>query len=140
MEPRKRWRIGHNWLEGRMLRGSPQNPRSDSQPGGPPHPGGGQPRGADREDLAKRLATHQHRRSALELHTPRLREGRGQDSRWYRHQKGGPLRALRPHQDEDTGAGSDRSEEVEGSEEPPGDSLRAGHRPQIQGECRAHCS
>jgi hypothetical protein len=108
--------------------------------GGSPPPGGGQLRGAEREDLAKRLATHQHRRSASELHTPRFREERGQDSRWYRHQKGGLPLAHRLHQDEDTGAGSDRAEEVEGSEEPPGGSPRAGHLPQTQGECRAHCS
>ena len=45
-----------------------------------------------------------------------------------------------PGRDGDTGAGSDRAEEVEGSEEPPGGSLRAGHRPRVQGECRDHCS
>ncbi len=47
-----------------------------------PPPEGGQREGADREDLAKRLATHQHRRSAWELHTHRPREGRGRDSGW----------------------------------------------------------
>ncbi len=105
-----------------------------------PSPEGGQREGADREDLVKRLATHQHCRSALKLHVPRPREGRGRDSGWYHHQEGGPLRVPSPHLDEDPGTGSGRSEEVEDSEAPAGDSLRAGHRPRIQGECRAHCS
>jgi hypothetical protein len=66
--------------------------------------------------------------------------GGGQDSEWYHHQEEGPLRVPHPLQGEDPGAGSDRSEGVEDNEAPAGDSLRAGHRPRIQGECRAHCS
>jgi hypothetical protein len=103
-------------------------------------PGKGQLKGAGRGYLAKRLATHQHRRSALELHTPRVREERGQDSRWYRHQREGLPLAHHLHQDEVIGAGSDQTGEVEGGEEPPGGSLRAGHLPRTQGECRARCS
>ena len=108
--------------------------------GGFPPPGGGQLRGTGQEDLAKRLATHQHHRSASGLRNPRFREERNQDSRRYRHRRGGLLLARCPHQDEDTGAGSDRAEEVEGSEEPPGGSLRAGHPLRTQGGCQAHCS
>jgi hypothetical protein len=107
---------------------------------GPPPPGEGQLRGAGREDLAKRLATHQHRKSALELHTPRFRGERGQDSRWYRHRREGRPTAHRPHQGEAIGASSDRAGEVEGSKEPPGGSLRAGHLPRTQGDCQARCS
>jgi hypothetical protein len=60
--------------------------------------GEGQLKGAGREDLAKRLATHRYCRPALELHTPRFRGERGQDSRWYRHQREGLPLAPSPAQ------------------------------------------
>jgi hypothetical protein len=105
-----------------------------------PPPGGGWLRGAGREDLAKNPVTLQRRRSASELHTPRPREGRSQDSEWCRPREGDPLRAPHPLQDEDPGTGSGRSEGVEGNEAPAGDSPRTGHRPQTQEGGGAHCS
>jgi hypothetical protein len=106
----------------------------------PPPPGEGQLRGADRKGLAKSLETHPHHKSASKLRTPRLRGECGQGSRWYRRQRKGPPPAPRLHQGEAIGAGSDRAGEAEGSEGPPGGSLRTGHPPRIQGECRARCS
>jgi hypothetical protein len=94
-----------------------------------PPPEGGQREGADREDLAKGPATHQHRRSALELRAHRLREGRGRDLGWCCHREGDPLRVPRPCQDEDPGTGSGQSEEVEDSEAPAGDTPGPGRLP-----------
>jgi hypothetical protein len=107
---------------------------------GPPPPGEGQLKGVGREGLAKSLATHQHRRSASELRTPRFREERGQDSRWYRHQRRDLPLTHRQHRDEAAGAGSDHAREVEVNRGQLGCSLRAGRLPLTQGECQAPCS
>jgi hypothetical protein len=107
--------------------------------GGPPTRGraaqGGGLRGPSRE--ARDPSTSQVRFGAACPQAPR---GVRSDSRRCRHRRGGLLLAHRLHQDEDTGAGSDRAEEGEGSGESPGGSLRAGHRHRIQGERRARCS
>ena len=107
---------------------------------GTPPPGEGQLRGAGQEDLAKSPATHQHRRSALELHTPRFREERGQDSRWCRHQRRDLPLTHRLRRDEAAGAGSDHAREVEVNRGESGCSLRADRPPRTQGECRVLCS
>ena len=67
MEPWERWRFEYDQSERKMPWGAPQDPRDGSQPRSAPPPEGGQREGADREDLAKRPATHHHRRSALDL-------------------------------------------------------------------------
>jgi len=107
---------------------------------GHPPPGEGQLRGAGREDLAKRPATHQHRRSASELRTPRSREERDQDSRWCRHLRRGLPLTHRLHRDEAAGAGSDQAREVEVNRGQSGCSLQTGRLPLTQGECRVPCS
>ena len=76
MEPWERWRFEYKIREedasGRAPKPAGWLPAEERPP-----PEGGQRKRADREDLAKRLVTHQHRRSALELHAHRPREGRG---------------------------------------------------------------
>jgi hypothetical protein len=105
-----------------------------------PPTGGGRCRGAGRGDPAEDPVNPQRRRPALGLRIPRPREGHGRGSGWCHPREDDPLQAPHPLQDEDPGAGSDRSEGVEDSEAPAGDSLCAGHRSRIQGGRRAHCS
>ena len=104
---------------------------------GTPPPGEGQLRGVDRKGPAKSLAIHQHRRSASELRTLRLREERSQDSRWYRHQRRDLPLTHRLHRDGAAGAGSDHAREVEFNRGQSGCSLRACRLPLTQGECQA---
>ena len=139
MEPRKWWQIKRYRPEGGMPGIAPQDSRGGSQPRGSPHLGWGKS-----GEQAKR-ASQRNPRPASIVNPFRGGTTPGFERSAVRPRMIPPPKKRHPpthrlHRDEAIGAGSDRAGEAEGSKRKSGGSLRAGHLPRTQGECRAHCS